>query len=93
MEKFLKQVILHVIPDMKRQSASRIAQCPQRLGAKKKLTICVLLRYSISTHVRPKHSKKLTNALKEIESNQSIFGENEQPENMTKTQATLSTQL
>ena len=87
MKKFFKQVIFCVIPDEKDQSASKIAQCLQQLGVKKIGDLSFVEEKDLSTHLSPKQSKELTNAFKEIGSNRSIFGEDEQPKKLTEIQA------
>ena len=87
MKKFLKQVILRIIPDETSQSASKIAQSLKQLGVKTIGDLCFVEEKDLSTHLSSKQSKKLTNALKEIGSNRSIFGKDEQPKYLTEIQA------
>ena len=64
MEKFLKQVILHVIPDKKHQSVSKIAQCLEQLGVRKIGDLRFIEEKDLSTHLIPNQSKKTNECIK-----------------------------
>ena len=86
-EAFLKQLILHIFPDQNDHCASEIAQCLKKLDVVKIDDLRFVKEKDLPTHLSPKQAEKLTNALKEIGSNRSIFEENEQPVKLTKIKA------
>ena len=87
MKKFLKELICHLLPDVKEKSASKIAQYLKQLGVTKISDLSSVEEKDLSTHLSQNQSKELMHALQKIGSNRFIFGENEQPKKLTEIQA------